>query len=412
MNIFERYESNVRGYCRTWPVVFDTARNAKQWDVDGNEYIDFFSGAGVLNFGHNNPKLREAMLRYLEADGVTHSLDMHSRSKQEFIERFVEVILKPRELDYKLQFTGPTGTNVVEAALKLARKVTGRRNVVAFTDGFHGMTLGALACTGNQKFHQAAGVELNNIIRVPFDGYLGEGVDTLEPLRRALQDPSSGITAPAAFILETIQAEGGINVASKEWLQQVQQLAREHGSLLIVDDIQASVGRTGHYFSFEELGIEPDLVCLAKGIGGYGIPMGVLLIKPELDQWQPGEHTGTFRGQNLSFVAGAAALDYFKNDEFLAEVRRKGELTEERLVEIIQRANTDIELRGCGMMHGLDIGTGEKANAVVAKAFQHNLIIPTCGPDGRVVKVMPPLTIEDDVLNEGLNRLEQAIINP
>lgn len=182
--------------------------------------------------------------------------------------------------------------------------------------------------------------------------------------------------------------------------------------MLIIDDIQASVGRTGHYFSFEEMGIEPDLICLAKGIGGYGTPLGVLLIKPELDQWQPGEHTGTFRGQNLSFVAGATALDYFENDDFLAEVRRKGAHTEKRLGEIIQRANADIELRGCGMIHGLDMGTGEKASAVVAKAFQHNLIIPTCGPDGRVVKVMPPLTIEDDVLNEGLNRLEQAIINP
>ena len=411
MNVFERYESNVRGYCRTWPVVFDTALNAKQWDVDGNEYIDFFSGAGVLNFGHNNLKIRQAMIDYIESGGVTHSLDMYSRSKQEFIERFVNVILKPRELDYKLQFTGPTGTNVVEAALKLARKVTGRRNVVAFTDGFHGMTLGALACTGNQKFHQAAGVDLNNVIRVPFDGYLGDGVDTLEPLRRALQDTSSGILPPAAFILETIQAEGGINVASKEWLQQVQQLAREHGSLLIIDDIQASVGRTGSYFSFENLGIEPDLICMAKGIGGYGTPMGVLLIKPELDVWQPGEHTGTFRGQNLSFVAGAAALDYFENDEFLTEVQRKGALTEERLVAMIERANVDIELRGCGMMHGLDMGSGEQAAAVVASAFEHNLIIPTCGPNGRVVKVMPPLTIEDEVLEEGLERLGKAILS-
>lgn len=410
MNTFERYESNVRGYCRTWPVVFDTAHNAKQWDVDGNEYIDFFSGAGVLNFGHNNPKLRQAMISYLESDGVTHSLDMSSRSKKTFIERFVNVILEPRGLDYKLQFTGPTGTNVVEAALKLARKVTGRRDVVAFTDGFHGMTLGALACTGNQKFHQAAGVDLNNIIRVPFDGYLGDDVDTLEPLRRALQDPSSGITPPAAFILETIQAEGGVNLARKEWLQQVEQLAREHGSLLIIDDIQAAVGRTGHYFSFEGMGIEPDLICLAKGIGGYGTPMGLLLIKPELDQWQPGEHTGTFRGQNLSFVAGTAALEYFENDDFLAEVRRKGALTEERLVAIMQRANVDIELRGYGMIHGLDMGTGEKAAAVVAAAFEQHLIVPSCGPHGRVVKVMPPLTIEDDVLHEGLDRLEKAIV--
>ena len=150
---------------------------------------------------------------------------------------------------------------------------------------------------------------------------------------------------------------------------------------------------------------------MAKGIGGYGTPMGVLLIKPDLDIWEPGEHTGTFRGQNLSFVAGAAALDYFENDEFLAEVRRKGALTEERLVDIIQRANVDIELRGCGMMHGLDMATGEKAAAVVAGAFEHNLIIPTCGPSGRVVKVMPPLTIEDDVLEEGLARLENAILS-
>ncbi len=409
MTIFERYESNVRGYSRVWPVVFDKALNAKQWDVDGNEYIDFFSGAGVLNFGHNNPKIRQAIIGYLEAEGVTHSLDMHSRSKEQFIERFVETILKPRKMDYKLQFTGPTGTNVVEAALKLARKVTGRRDVVAFTDGFHGMTLGALACTGNQKFHQAAGVDLNNVIRVPFDGYLGEGVDTLEALRRSLADTSSGVNPPAAFILETIQAEGGINVASKEWLQAVAKLAKDYGSLLIVDDIQAAVGRTGYYFSFENLGIEPDLICLAKGIGGYGIPMGVLLIKPELDQWQPGEHTGTFRGQNLSFVAGTAALDYFENDEFLSEVRRKGEFTEERLVKIVEAAKVDIELRGTGMIHGLDMGTGEKAAAVVAKAFEQNLIIPTCGPSGRVVKVMPPLTIEDDLLIEGLARLEKVI---
>lgn len=409
MTIFERYESNVRGYSRTWPVVFDKALNAKQWDVDGNEYIDFFSGAGVLNFGHNNPKIRQAIIGYLEAEGVTHSLDMHSRSKEQFIERFVETILKPRKMDYKLQFTGPTGTNVVEAALKLARKITGRRDVVAFTDGFHGMTLGALACTGNQKFHQAAGVDLNNVIRVPFDGYLGEGVDTLEALRRSLADTSSGVNPPAAFILETIQAEGGINVASKEWLEAVQKLAKDYGSLLIVDDIQAAVGRTGSYFSFENLGIEPDLICLAKGIGGYGIPMGVLLIKPELDQWQPGEHTGTFRGQNLSFVAGTAALDYFENDAFLSEVRRKGEFTEDRLAKMIQSAKVDIELRGCGMIHGLDMGTGEQAATVVAKAFEQNLIIPTCGPNGRVVKVMPPLTIEDENLIEGLARLEKVI---
>jgi diaminobutyrate-2-oxoglutarate transaminase len=409
MNTFERFESNVRGYCRTWPAVFDKARNAKQWDVDGREYIDFFSGAGVLCFGHNNERMKKAMIDYMQADGVAHSLDMASASKQRFIERFENTILEPRGMDYKMQFTGPTGTNVVEAALKLARKVTGRRQVVAFTDGFHGMSLGALACTGNAKFRDVAGVELNDVVRVPFDGFLGEGVDTLAGIKQLLADSSSGIGKPAAFIVETIQAEGGVNVASKEWLQELQALAREVGALFIIDDIQCAYGRTGRYFSFEELDLDPDLVCLAKGIGGFGTPMGVLLIKPERDQWQPGEHTGTFRGQNLSFVAGTEALAYFEDDTFLAAAREMGARTEARLNKIAGQAGAPVDVRGRGMIHGLDFGSGERAASVIASAFDSGLLIPSCGPDGRVVKVMPPLTIEDETLDAGLDLLEQAV---
>lgn len=408
MNTFERYESNVRGYCRNWPTIFDTVRNAKQWDIDGKEYIDFFAGAGVLNFGHNNPRLRQAMVDYMQRDGVAHSLDMSSLSKQVFIERFQEVVLKPRGLDYKMQFTGPTGANVVEAALKLARKVTGRRSVVAFSNGFHGMTLGALACTGNQKFRQAAGVDLPNTVRVPFDGYLGDGVDTLQAIRRTLADTSSGVEAPAAFILETTQAEGGVHVGHKEWLQNVQALAHENGALFIIDDIQIANGRTGHYFSFEDLGLDPDLVCLAKGIGGYGTPLGVLLIKPEHDQWSPGEHTGTFRGQNLSFVAGTEALTYFENDQFLKGVRDMGDHAHHRLTQMANNAG-NVEVRGRGMIYGLDMGTGERSANVVQQCFENGLLISGCGTGGRVVKFIPPLTIEQDVLDAGLDILERAL---
>lgn len=407
MNTFERFESNVRGYCRVWPAVFDKASNAKQWDVDGREYIDFFAGAGVLNFGHNNDRMRRAMVDYMLADGVAHSLDMSSKSKQTFIERFNEVILAPRNLSYKMQFTGPTGSNVVEAALKLSRKVTGRRNVVAFTNGFHGMTLGSLACTGNSKFRDVAGVALDNVIHAPFDGYLGEGVDTLAPLEAALKDPSSGMEPPAAFIVETIQAEGGVNVAHKEWLQRVQQLAHDCGALFIIDDIQCAIGRTGHYFSFETLDLDPDLICLAKGIGGYGTPLGVLLIKPEHDKWNPGEHTGTFRGQNLSFVAGTEALTYFEDDSFLKEVRDKGEHMVSRLQVMANGAG--VPLRGRGMIQGLDFGSGAAVAAIVKASFDNGLLIPSCGPSGNVIKVMPPLTVEPAVLDRGLDIFEQAI---
>ena len=409
MNIFERLESEVRSYCRAWPAIFDTAVNARQKDVDGREYIDFFGGAGVLLFGHNNPKLRQAMIDYMMRDGVSHSLDMYTSAKQHFMERFEEIALKPRNLDYKLQFPAPTGTNVVEAALKLARKVTGRNTVMAFTDGFHGMTLGSLACTGNEHFRSAAGVALNDVVRIPYDGYLGDGVDTLEPLRRALQDSSSGMVPPAAFLVETIQAEGGVNVANREWLQSLQALAREHGSLLIVDDIQVGCGRTGDFFSFEAMGLDPDLVCLAKGIGGYGTPLGLLLIKPEHDQWKPGEHTGTFRGQDLSFVAGAEGLGFLGDDAFMSGVVEKGKRIRSRLEKIAADLSVDTEVRGRGMIQGLDLGTGERVQKVVKHGFDNGLLIPSCGPGGRVVKLTPPLTIEDDTLEEGLELLEQAV---
>lgn len=400
----------MRGYCRSFPVVFDKASNARQQDEQGRSYIDFFAGAGVLNFGHNDEHMKRALVEYIQSDGVAHSLDMYTAAKRRFVERFVQVILQPRGMNYKLQFTGPTGTNAVEAALKLARKITGRRTVVSFTDGFHGMTLGSLAVTGNGFHRAAAGVPLEHVHRVPFDGYLGPEVDTLEPLRRALADPSSGVEPPAAFILETVQAEGGVNIARPEWLQGLQALAREHGSLLVVDDIQVGCGRTGPYFSFEGTGLDPDLIVLAKGVGGYGLPLAMLLVKREHDVWSPGQHTGTFRGQNLSFVAGAEALRYFEDDRLSNEVRRKGERSDQRLREMAGRHRDQaFQVRSKGMIHGLDVRRGELAGRISQEAFERGLIIAPCGPGGRVVKVIAPLTIPDPDLDEGLDILEAAV---
>ena len=187
MSIFDQRESDIRGYCRTYPVVFDTAYNARQTDESGKQYIDFFAGAGVLNFGHNNPKMKQAMIDYLQRDGVTHSLDMHTTAKREFIEAFVSTILEPRNMPHKLQFIGPTGTNAVEAALKLARRATGRQEVVAFTRGFHGMTLGALAATGNAGKRAGAGsVSLNDVTHMPYEGAFGADVDSLRVIEEML----------------------------------------------------------------------------------------------------------------------------------------------------------------------------------------------------------------------------------
>ncbi|MFW0790167.1 aspartate aminotransferase family protein [Gordonia sp. CPCC 205333] len=407
---FEKWESEVRAYCRAFPTVFESASNARQVDEQGRSYIDFFAGAGVLNFGHNNPKMKRAMIDFLEADGIAHGLDTYTTTKRDFITKFHDVILEPRGMDHRMQFTGPTGTNAVEAALKLARLATGRREIVAFSHGFHGMTLGALAATANEAFRKWAGVPLRDVVRLPYETAPG-GKTALADYAAAIGDGSSGVTAPAAFLVEVVQAEGGVNVASAQWLRDVQALARDLGALFIVDDIQAGCGRTGSYFSFDGFGLDPDVITLAKGLGGYGTPIGMNLNKPEIDRhWAPGAHTGTFRGQGLSLVAGGVALDYFRDDVLMTEVAAKGDVMAQTLATLAaDHSDRNWEVRGRGMMQALDVGDGDLAKRVQTLAFDNGLLIGPCGTGGRVLKLIPPLTIGDDDLAAGLDILSAAI---
>lgn len=406
---FERYESEVRGYCRTFPTVFTTAKGAWMTDTEGRRYLDFFCGAGVLNYGHNPDRIRAALLSYLMSDGITHTLDMYSEAKLRFIERFNEVILTPRGLDYKFQFPGPTGTNAVEAALKLARKVTGREQVIGFTNAFHGMTLGALAVTGNGFKRAGAGVPLGNSASVPFDGYLGEGVDTLDYFEALLRDQGSGLDKPAAVIVETVQAEGGVNIASKAWLQRLRQITEAHEILLIIDDIQVGCGRTGSFFSFEEAGIVPDIVTLSKSLSGYGLPLALVLIKPEYDVWSPGEHNGTFRGHCPAFVTAAAALNYWQDDTLRHAVESKGQFVEQRLTRMVRTLGIDAKVRGRGLIFGLELADPAAAAQVSRACFQRGLIIETSGIDDQVLKLLPCLTIKEAELKQGLEIIEASL---
>ena len=411
MKIFEQIESEVQSYARSFPRVFNRAKGEFLYDEDGNEYLDFLAGAGTLNYGHNNPLFKEKLLEYINSDGITHGLDLHTRAKGNFLEAFREKILKPRDMDYVMQFTGPTGTNAVEAALKLARNVTGRENIISFTNGFHGVSLGALATTGNSHHRGAAGVSLNGSSRMPYDGYLGEGIDTTAYLDKVLSDSSSGIDLPAAAIVETVQGEGGINAASFEWLRNLEQVCRKHGVLLIIDDIQAGCGRTGHYFSFEEAGLKPDIITLSKSLGGYGLPFAVVLFKPELDQWKPGEHNGTFRGNNFAFVTAQAAIDhYWSDDTFSREILRKGRYVTKRLEAIVARyGEGNFTTRGRGMFQGINCVNGEIASSITSKAFEKGLIIETSGAEDHVVKFLCPLVISDTNLKRGIDIVEEAI---
>lgn len=406
MKTFETHESNVRGYIRSFPTVFTKAKDAHLHDRDGKTYIDFFAGAGVLNYGHNNAELKDAVMQYMADDGIMHGLDMGTEAKETFLQTFHDVILKPRGLDYKIQFPGPTGTNAVESALKLARKVTGRTNVVSFTNAFHGMTMGSLALTGNASKRAGAGVPLHNVSTMPFDGYMGAEVDTLDYFEKTLMDGGSGIDKPAAVIIETVQGEGGVNVAGWKWLRRLRKICTEHDILMIVDDIQMGCGRTGPFFSFEPAAIKPDLICLSKAISGLGLPMALVLIRPDLDIWNPGEHNGTFRGNNLAFVSATKALDYWRNATLEEDVAIKGRRIRERLSEIVNaHPNVSLRVRGRGMIQGLVTDDENLAVEICAAAFQRGLVMETAGVDDQVAKVMPPLTIDELTLEKGLDTL-------
>jgi diaminobutyrate-2-oxoglutarate transaminase len=410
MESIERHESEVRSYCRNWPASFARARGAQQWDTEGTRYLDFFSGAGSLNYGHNDPRLKQALVDYLADDGVIHSLDMVTPAKSAFLERFHEVILEPRGLEYKVQFPGPTGTNAVEAAMKLARKATGRERIVGFTNAFHGMTLGALSVTGNNMKRGGAGVLLQSGTAVPYYNYFGDEVDTTEYLDQLLTDDGSGFDLPAAVIVETVQGEGGMATASMEWLQALQEVCNRHDVLLIVDDIQAGCGRTGTFFSFEPAGIKPDIVTLSKSLSGFGLPFAVTLIRPDLDVWDPGEHNGTFRGHNPAFVTGTAALDFWEGEGLTPEIERKAARVTEVLDQLIaDHPELEGERRGRGLFQGLAASEGF-AKKVTAKAFELGLLVETSGPEDEVVKLLPPLTIEDELLEEGLQLLTKAVV--
>jgi len=410
ISIFEELESEVRSYCRSFPTVFTQAENYKLRDVAGKEYIDFFAGAGALNYGHNNPKMKKKLIDYMMNNGITHSLDMATSAKAEFLQKFNQVILKPRELDYKIMFPGPTGTNSVESALKLARKVKGRETIMSFTNAFHGMSLGSLAVTGNKFKREGAGVPLQHSVFVPFDKYYGEEVDTVEVIAKILDDPSSGVSIPAAIILETVQGEGGINVARYEWLRRIAELCKSRDILLIVDDVQAGCGRTGTFFSFEKAGIVPDIVCLSKSIGGYGLPMAITLIRPSLDIWKPGEHNGTFRGNNMAFIAAAEALSYWENDELYNHVEKNGQTVHLFLDKLTEKyPNLKGQVRGRGLMQGIAFGVEGLADKVCRIAFERGLIMETAGADNEVAKIMPPLTIDQEGLVKGLNILADCV---
>ncbi|MDP0925815.1 diaminobutyrate--2-oxoglutarate transaminase [Paracoccus onubensis] len=405
--IFTRRESEARSYCRSVPAVFTSASGSILTDQDGVEYIDFLAGCSSLNYGHNDADMKDALVRHITSDGLAHGLDLHTDTKAGFLTAFERHILTPRDMDHRVMFTGPTGANAVEAAMKIARKVTGRTNIIAFTNGFHGVTMGALAATGNGYHRGGAGMDKQGVTRMPYDGY-AKGVNAAALLDQMLSDASGGIDAPAAIMLETIQGEGGLNAASDEFVGKIADIAKKHGALLIIDDIQAGCGRSGTFFSFEKMGVMPDIVTMAKSISGFGLPLALVLVRPEYDVFGPAEHNGTFRGNTHAFVTARVAIEKFwANKAFETELAEKAMLIEKRLTELADLVPGAF-LKGRGLMRGVDVGTGELADEICGRAYEKGLIIETSGSDGQVVKVLAPLTTSVEIFNKGFDILLES----
>ncbi|MDZ8030979.1 diaminobutyrate--2-oxoglutarate transaminase [Nostoc sp. DedSLP04] len=411
MNIFEKCESNVRSYCRNFPDIFHRAKGSIIYSDSGKEYIDFFAGAGALNYGHNHDYIKQKVMSYLDADGIAHGLDMYTSAKEKFLAKFDEVVLSSKQLDYRIQFCGPTGTNAVEAALKLARKVKQRSGIFSFMGAYHGMTLGSLSISGNVGIKAGAIGTSNNVTFMPYPYGFMESFDTIEYIETVLNDVNSGIEKPAAIIFETVQAEGGVVIAPIDWMQRLRKLCDENDILLICDDIQVGCGRTGPFFSFERADIVPDMVVLSKSISGYGFPMSLLLIKPELDIWEPGEHNGTFRGNQLAFVGATAALEYRESCNFEQDVKAKEIFLKKFLTQKILPINECISIRGIGMIWGIDVknfGGSSLAKRITSRCFELGLIVERAGRNDTVIKILPPLIIDMLTLEKGCLIIKEA----
>jgi diaminobutyrate-2-oxoglutarate transaminase len=404
-------ESAARYYHRVYPVSFARAVGSRVWDSGGREYLDLFGGAGAMNLGHNLPEIKAGLVDYLSDDGLLHGLDVETPARAAFRDA-VGVLLARHDLPYKFLCSGPTGANAVEAALKIARRATGRSGVIAFTGAFHGMSLGALSVTSNGGARTGAGIGLPDVTFVPFPGAgtpWAEG--SLAYLTELLDDSHSGVALPAAIILESVQAEGGVNPAPIEWLRGLSALCQQRGILLISDDIQVGCSRTGFFFSFEAAGVTPDIVVMAKALSGIGLPLSMVLYRSELDVLEPGQHNGTFRGNQLAFVAAAQALPLLDDPALKSGVLERHEHLCAGITAELQRLGLDLPLRGRGLIIGLDassLGPGA-GSRIVQECFQRGVIAEGAGRGDQVVKLMPPLNIAYEDLDLAASVLGSAL---
>lgn len=414
-------ESNARSYPRRLPLVIKKAEGIHVTDMDGKVYYDCLAGAGTLALGHNHPVVVEAIKSALDQKLPLHTLDITTPLKEAFVDELFASLPETFSKDARIHFCGPTGADAIEAAVKLAKTVTGRSSVFAFHGGYHGSTHATMSLSGT--LHQKG--EIQGLMpevhflpypyayRCPF-GVGGEQGHRLSSryIRGLLNDPESGVRPSAAMVLEVVQGEGGAIPAPVEWLREVRRITEEHGILLVVDEVQTGFGRTGKLFAFEHAGIVPDILVLSKAIGG-SLPLSVLVYREQFDRWKPGAHIGTFRGNQLAMATGLASLQYIKSENIPEQVSLRGRQLMQRLVDLKREVSEIGDVRGLGLMIGVEIVHGqgqtdalgeplanpELAAVIQSKCFQRGLILELGGRHSSVVRFLPPLIVTEEQID-------------
>ncbi len=425
-----RRESNARSYPRHLPLALARASGVWVTDVEGNRYLDCLAAAGTLALGHNHPAVVSALQQALQDQLPMQTLDITTPAKEAFIDRLFSLLPSPLRRDARIQFCGPSGADAVEASLKLVKSATGRDNILAFHGAFHGMTHGALALTGNLNPKRNVGNLMPGVhflpypypYRCPFGlGAAGSEISA-NYIDHLLSDPESGIVEPAGMILEAVQGEGGVIPAPDAWLRRVREITQRHHVPLMIDEIQAGIGRTGRFFAFDQSGIVPDVIIMSKALGG-GLPLAVVVYHKDLDVWQPAAHTGTFRGNQLAMVAGEAGLRVMMEENLPAHAAAMGKKFITGLRQLASLHPEIGEVRGRGLMLGIELvdpsGSADRlgsrpANPNLAKAVQQHclqrgLILELGGRHGAIVRLLPPLIITEAEVEMALQRFGDAL---
>lgn len=425
------FESSARSYPRKFPFALSKAKGVWVEDVEGNKYIDFLCGAGTLALGHNDERVKKAMLDLISSDAPLHTLDLTTPTKDKFVSAIASILPEPLNKDFKIQFCSPSGTDATDAAIKLCKTATGRSSVIAFSGGYHGMGHGAMALTGNCNAKQKVANLMPGVQFMPYPysyrcpmGLGGEeGTKACEAyFERLLKDPESGVTKPAAVILEPIQGEGGVIPAPLSFLKTVRRVTEELDIPLICDEIQCGMGRSGRVFAFEYADIVPDVILMSKAIGGSQ-PMSVVVYNKKLDVWGPGAHAGTFRGNQLAMAAGTVVIEEISKPEFLSDVVRKGNIFMARLEKLKEECSIIGDIRGKGLMLGIEFidpngkkdimghpePNGEICARVQKTCFEHNLVMEKGGRNGSVMRCLTALNISDEDLDKGITIFENAV---